>query len=156
MPRDRSNGPGHGHRTTDRPKGVTVTTDSKTRSAPSARRGTRLGAQRRARMTAIDPDRAWAPRSLCRNDLRFSDGPFGTSGDAIMLARQLAHRCRAHCPVVEWCAAEVIGQAPARPRMEVRAGVYFPDKGKPRVLDDTGCGPHCAGLPAVHRKAVAR
>jgi hypothetical protein len=115
----------------------------------------RPGGDRRTLRPAGEADRSWSLRSLCRDDFRYSDGPFGVPGDREYIARQLAHRCRAHCPVIEQCVAETIGQAPLRPRKAVRAGVYFPDGGKPRVLDDCGCGPHCDGLPAVHRKAVA-
>jgi hypothetical protein len=104
-----------------------------------------------ARVNVVDIDREWSLRALCRNDFRFSDGPFGVKSDPTVFARQLAHRCRAHCPVVEQCAAETM--AHSRPRKAIRAGVYFPDGGRPRVLDDNGCGPQCAGLPAVHRSA---
>jgi len=114
------------------------------------------GDRRTPRLMATEADRLWSLRSLCRNDFRFSDGPFGIPEDRTLFARQLAHRCRAHCPVIEQCAAEVIAQAPRRPRRAVRAGVYFPDGAQPKVLDDCGCGPHCGGLPAVHRKAVTR
>jgi hypothetical protein len=106
---------------------------------------------RTVRVNAVDADRAWAVGALCRNDFRYADGPFGVKGDPTVFARQLAHRCRAHCPVVEQCAAETMAQA--RPRRAVRAGVYFPDSGRGRLLDDSGCGPHCDGLPAVHRSA---
>lgn len=101
-------------------------------------------------------DRAWSLRSLCRNDFRFTEGPFGVPGRPAVFAQQLAHRCRAHCPVVEQCAAETVAQAPLRPRKAVRAGVYFTDGGRPKVLDDIACGRDCAGLPEVHRKAGAR
>jgi hypothetical protein len=118
----------------------------------------RPGGDRRTIATAAaGTGREWTMRSLCRTDLRFSDGPFGARGDRERIARQLAHLCRAHCPVIEECAAETIGQAPARPVKAVRAGVFFPSEGRPRVLADTGCGRHCAGLPAVHAElAVGR
>jgi hypothetical protein len=114
------------------------------------------GDRRRVRLMSSEADRAWSLRSLCRNDFRYSDGPFGVKGDPTSFARQLAHRCRAHCPVIEQCAAEVVAQALVRPRRAVRAGVYFPDGAQPKVLDNCGCGPHCDGLPAVHRKAITR
>jgi len=121
----------------------------------TARPGGDRRTPRPARLMASEADRAWSLRALCRGDFRYSDGPFGIKGD-LTVARQLAHRCRAHCPVIEQCAAETIAQAPLRPRKAVRAGVYFPDDRAPKMLPDCGCGPHCAGLPDVHRKAVAR
>ena len=107
------------------------------------------------RTLAIETDREWTLRALCASDPRYSDGPFGTRRDATEFARRLAHRCRAHCPVIEECADALIAQSRTRrPRLAVQAGVYFPDGGSPRVLPDPGCGQHCAGLPAVHREVA--
>lgn len=112
------------------------------------------GNRRSARLIATETDRGWILRALCRADYRYTDGPFGIPKDPTVFARQLAHRCRAHCPVIEQCLNETGAQP--RPREGVRAGVYFRVKGAPKLLPDCGCGPHCAGLPAVHRKVVER
>lgn len=115
------------------------------------------GHARTLRPTTTDGERpTWERRGLCRDDFRYTDGPFGTGCNPKQLAIELAHRCRAHCPVVEDCAAQLIAQRPARPRRAVRAGVWFPDSGAPKVLDDSGCGEHCAGLPAARLVAGAR
>jgi hypothetical protein len=106
---------------------------------------------RRTVLIASGADRAWERQGLCRDDQRFADGPFGRSTESVVLAQQLAHRCRAHCSVIEQCAAKVISEAPMRPRQAVRAGVFFGDNGRPELLDDSRCGSHCAGLPWVHR-----
>lgn len=100
--------------------------------------------------------RPWAAEALCARDTRFTDGPFGVERDAFLYARQLAHCCRAHCPAVADCANGLTAPGATRPREAVQAGIYIPPDYRqlPRVLPDSGCGPHCAGLPVVHREAV--
>lgn len=115
------------------------------------------GHARKLRPVPLADERpTYARRGLCRDDYRFTDGPFGTGNRPKPLAAELAHRCRAHCPVIEACAAELLAQRPTRPRRAVRAGVWFTDGGAPQVLDDCGCGQHCADLPAVRVLAGVR
>jgi hypothetical protein len=95
-------------------------------------------------------DENWVLYAACRGDLRFADGPYGSHTNGHRGARELAHICRAHCPVIKQCTRDV---QVSHPVGVVQAGFLWPDwwsRTPPRELAELGCGRWCEGRPHVH------